>query len=301
MDRSCPLQNAQPWGAKLKATRAISPSHGSCMVLLRGSSWKYSIKNCLVVGTVAVRSRADGDQEQAQSTEPVVLEGVDALVQEPVLRAAEDQRERLPLRQVSACGQGRGLDQLHGNRAARLGRDTKLGTNPRGEIRETCGAQVHWRPPLATRRTHPRRRELSPDPAELSETSFAFEGCGTDESRLDFKEIVHRLADKSQRKNRLDRKSAMGKHPVCQWTGTRNPGPIDWGVFVKGHPDSKRSGCYRGHRRARQTARPGVQPGRSKDRHCDRIPWASNAGTRGLSRSWRRLSQWPGLSEEPAA
>src|SRR5208337_1220663 len=75
MDRSCPLQNAQPWGAKLKATRAISPSHGSCMVLLRGSSWKYSIKNCLVVGTVAVRSRADGDQEQAQSTEPVVLEG----------------------------------------------------------------------------------------------------------------------------------------------------------------------------------------------------------------------------------
>src|SRR5271157_5012579 len=155
MDRSCPLQNAQPWGAKLKATKAISPINGSCMVLLRGSSWKYSIKNGLVVETVAVRSWADGDQEKAQSTEPVVLEGVDALVQEPVLRAAEDQGERLPPRQVSACGQGRRLDQLHGDRVRVLGRHTKLGTNPRGEIRETCGDQVHWRPPLATRRTIP--------------------------------------------------------------------------------------------------------------------------------------------------
>src|SRR5271155_4720516 len=104
MLRSSPLQNAQPWGAKLKATRAISPSHGSCMVLLRGGLWNCSVKNGLVVGTAAVRSRADGNQEQAQSTELVVFEDVDALVQEPVLRAAEDQRERLPPRQVSACG-----------------------------------------------------------------------------------------------------------------------------------------------------------------------------------------------------
>src|SRR5262245_4579758 len=54
-----------------------------------------SIEDRLIVRPAAISPRTDGDQEQTESAELVVLHGVDPLVQEEVRRAAKDQGERL--------------------------------------------------------------------------------------------------------------------------------------------------------------------------------------------------------------
>src|SRR5262249_35113359 len=140
-ERTWPVQAG--WSGSTMARvreREIDSLLGSGGVLARHLS---SIEDRLVVRPSAVTPRADGVQEEVGAAELVVAQRVDPLVQRAAWRAAKDQGERLGPRRPRPGGQGVRLDELQGDRDARLVVGAELRADPLCEIRQLGRPKVH--------------------------------------------------------------------------------------------------------------------------------------------------------------